>query len=181
LGVFLLLFVHYLLISQLGLERKSIDGAISLITQVIGSFLVLHSINSNIGIIKGDSLLGQFCSYIKDCPLHKKNAANEMKGEVIGTATGKATLVVMKNPHTTEGKFEYLQEQLDELKTKLNKNSQGINSRFDDEMKRVGDEIGTAKGLTNKVEARLGDIAVGGVKIQIFGVLLFLYGPITSF
>jgi hypothetical protein len=88
------------------------------VAQLVGGLLILYSIDSNIGVIKQKSLLSILTSYFKEFPLIKRSVVIDAQCAVIAVSGGKAKITVGRNPQSVDEKIEYLQEQINELKTR---------------------------------------------------------------
>ncbi len=117
-----LFFLQLALINCFGLNAKTINKTISLFAQIIGGLLVIYSIDSNIGIIKGKNLKEELISYIKEFPLFKKSVVMSEHVSISSKSATSIKAIVVRNPKTIDEKIDYLQEQIEEIKKELNQN-----------------------------------------------------------
>ncbi len=175
------IFVHFLLIYYFSLNSKEINKLASLLSQLVGGGFVLYSIDSNIGIFDGKSLFATFSSYLRECPLFKRSVTHQIQPGSITYAGGKVKATVSRNPKSVEEKLEYLQEQINEVKRDLLEESKVLNDKIDRESNKLNYKIQEANLALQKTDSKIKEVAIGGIKIQIFGILLMFYGAVSGF
>jgi peptidoglycan hydrolase CwlO-like protein len=155
--------------------------AIALITQLVGGLLILYSIDSNIGIIKDRNLTALLTAYLREFPLVKRHFVIEAESGAMGISSFDAKITVTRSPKTLEEKLEYLQEQITNVKTDIERNTKKINDKIDQNSKKVEAKISETKSDLRSLETKIEKVSIGGIKIQFLGVLLMGYGAITSY
>ncbi len=148
---------------------------------MVGGLLILYSIDSNIGVIKQKSLLTVLAAYFKEFPLIKKSVTLEVQGFANATSFGKAKITVGRNPNSIEEKIEYLQDQINEIKHDLEQETKELNEKIDRQSKEMGTQIQETKSALRNLESKMDEVSTGGVKVQLFGVLLMVYGAIADY
>ena len=149
--------------------------------QLVGGLLILYSIDSNIGVIKQKSLFALLTNYIKEFPFIKRSLVLEAQCAAFGTSFGKAKISATRNPTSVDEKIAYLQEQIDGLRCELEQESKELNEKIDLHAKKMGEQIQDAKAALQNLELKMDEVSTGGIKIQLFGVLLMVYGAIAGY
>ncbi len=181
LSLFPVIFIHALLIHYFCLNASTTNKIFSYGSQIAGGLLILYSIDSNIGVIKGKTLIEVLVNYIKECPLKKLPLQVEVHDGVNVVAGGKAKVAYCRNPKTIDAKIEYLQEQIKNVKRDLEQESKDLHNKIDLQAKNMGIEIQKTKSTLQTIESRMEKVYVGGIKGQLFGVLLIVYGAFSGY
>lgn len=176
-----LIGAHLLLLSLFPQSAVLINKSIALITQLIGGLLILYSIDSNIGIIKQKSLFLLFANYFKEFPLVNRSTTIELQGASMAITGGKAKLSVGRNPQNIEEKIRYLQEQINEMKQEFEQETKDIHERIDRQTKEMNVKIQETNSALKNLESKMDEVSTGGIKPQLFGVLLMIYGAVSGY
>ena len=75
----------------------------------------------------------------------------------------------------------YLQEQINEVKRDLEQESKELNEKIDRQSKEMNAQIQDAKAALHSLESKMDEVSTGGLKVQLFGVLLMVYGAIAGY
>lgn len=172
---------HFWLLWHLPKCVNFINETSALAAQIIGGLLVLYSIDSTIGVIKKQTLLSMFVSYLKEFPLFKRSIIMAAAGISLGTATGRARGSVARKPTTIEEQISYLQEQIDHLKMEFDNELKEANDKMDRLFAETHTRIQQTANELRSLESKMDEVSAGGIKVQFFGVLLLLYSAITSY
>ena len=172
---------HLFLIYYFQLNANTTNKTISLFSQLIGGLLILYSIDSNIGVIRGKSLFSMFTNFLKDFPLIKKSVVLQVQNLSMSTSLSNADITIDRNPTSINEKLEYLQEQIDQLKRNLEQKSNELHKKIDDHSKEMNTNIQETKSALQDIASKVDEVSVGGIKVQLFGVLLLIYGSISDY
>ncbi len=172
---------HFLLLDYFSQSDEFINKTASLLAQLAGGFLILYSIDSNIGIMNEKSLLTMLKNYFKEFPLIKKSVVIELKGVALTVSAGKGKVVVERNPQSINEKIEYLQEQIDQIKLQLDQESKELNKKIERQSEEINAQIQDAKSTLRIFEDKMVEVSTGGIKAQLFGILLMLYGAFAGY
>lgn len=172
---------HLLLLNYFSQWANFINKLASLVSQLAGGLLILYSIDSNIGIIKQKSLFSILTDYVKEFPLLKRSVVIQLQGMTMVVSGGKAKLTVGRNPQNIDEKLEYLQEQINEVKRDFEQEAKNLNEKIDCQSKEINAQIQDAKGALRSLESKMDKVSTGGIKVQLFGVLLMVYGAIAGY
>src|SRR5687767_14327271 len=72
--------LHLLMLRSLDVDATTINETVALVLQISGGGLILYSIDSNIGVIRGGSLLSVFRNYCREFPLLSRTRVLEAHG-----------------------------------------------------------------------------------------------------
>lgn len=150
------------------------------VLQVVGGLIVLYSVNSNLGLFRGQHIGSVIIGWFRSFPFFRKP---EM---VIGSAscsiaiTVNASGSVGRATNTIEEKIAELERQLAELRQNVHENIQTVNVRIGQVHTELSSALATNTATLNQLSSRLELATVGGFKQQAFGVLLAVYGAVTS-
>jgi len=160
---------------------ETIHKSIALICQLVGGVSVLLSIDSNLGIIRKDNLIGVFIEYLQRFPLINSPKIRSGRAQLKVTTSTQADARVIKTPKTVEGKLEYLQEQIDELREKNRISQNELRKENEKRALKLQEVIGNIQNSISVLKNNLATVSVGGITLQVFGVLLVVYGSITGY
>jgi len=93
---------------------------------------------------------------------------------------GRARISVCRTTNTVEEKIAELERRLDEFRQHVNEDIQAINARISQVHTELTTAVATNTATLNQLSSRLEMATVGGFKQQAFGVLLAIYGAVTS-
>lgn len=158
-----------------------INKRVSFFLQIIGGLLILFSIDSNIGIIKEKTLFSIFANYLREFPLIKRSVVIKLQGTANVTIGTEAKITVVRNPKNIEEKIEYLQEQINVVKRDLEQTQKELNEKINRQSKEIIIQNQEVKSVLRNFESKMDKVSVGGIKAQLFGVLLMLYGAIAGY
>lgn len=149
--------------------------------QIAGGIIILYSIDSNIGLIKRVSLFGIGAQWFKSSPLIKRKPVTlEIKGTASVSTAGTVSMRGHKNPENSEERLDYLQKQIEWLNEDLQKESTSTRSMINILNKDMSTKFQVnQKGLA-ELRQKFEGVVVGGLKLQILGVILLFYGAITG-
>jgi hypothetical protein len=172
---------HFALINWLDFKVDATHKTFALITQLVGGLIVLYSIDSNIGIIQNKKLFALFTEYIRAFPLIKRSVVIEAKSGMIATTSMDAMLAVTRNPKTIEEKLEYLQEQINDVKRDFEHETKALKNKISQNSEKLKLKFSETKTALKQIEMKMEKVSIGGIKLQLFGVLLMVYGAVTSY
>jgi len=184
-----IIIFHYLLLNLpcfnheiLCYDNPSINKLISLILQIIGGLIVIYSIDSNLELFKKKNLFNISIAWFKRCPIRKsKTIEFKLATSKSKNLTSTVNVELAKKPETVEDKINDLYEKLKSLEEKTQKH----NINFTKQIAKINDvnnkkQLSTSKSLRS-IENKLENISIGGLKLQIFGVFLLIYGAILGY
>ena len=177
----IILFLHLKLISQFGFDLPKTNKFFTLVTQIIGGILIIYSINSNIGVLKNINLHDLISNYFKDFPLTKNKNIYTCTAPVECTDSCSMKATATRKPISIEKKIEYLQEQITELRTNLDDEVKILTNNIYKNTQQLQSKINKTNSALKTVENKIETMSFDGIKIQLFGILLMIYGAFTSY
>ena len=161
-------------------ETVMVNKVTGTFLQVVGGLIVLYSVNANLGLFReqhfGSIILGWFRSF----PLFRKPVTISVSGSSSLAMGGRARISVCRTTNTVEEKIAELERRLDEFRQHVNEDIQAINARISQVHTELTTAVATNTATLNQLSSRLEMATVGGFKQQAFGVLLAIYGAVTS-
>lgn len=174
-------FLHIGLIKIFLFDSSSVNELFGLITQLAGGLFILYSIDSNLNLFGKSSLLNRFFDLMKSFPMKRDNVVLEVQGTAHSHSSTEANLVVHLTPKTIEEKIEHLQLQVDQLRTVVTDEVRFVSNRLSDLDKKTDQSINRLHSEILAVEGKVVEMSISGLDIQIFGVLLLVYGSFSSY
>ena len=150
------------------------------VLQVVGGLIILYSVNANLGLFReqhfGSIVVGWFRSF----PFFRKSVTVSLSGACSVAISGNARISVRRGTTTVEEKIAELERQLDEFRQHVIEDIQAVNARIAQVQTELSKAVATNTATLNQLSSRLELATVGGFKQQAFGVLLAVYGAVTS-
>ncbi|MBK9393638.1 MAG: hypothetical protein IPN40_06990 [Uliginosibacterium sp.] len=148
--------------------------------QILGGLLVLYSINDNLGLFREQTLVSTITAWLKAFPIKRKSKTVFTRATV--SARGSATISarVRRAAQDDGRRIAALEERAEQLQVKLLSEISSVISRIDTVRKELQQQVAQTSGRVTTLSNRLEHAAVGGFKMQAFGVLLAIYGAVTS-
>ena len=172
--------IHWLALWQFADQSALVNKAAGMFLQSIGGLLILYSINDNLGLFSRQSLVATVIAWFKAFPFALKPVVVQLSGVASIGIKGSATLSASTAPKTHEERLIRLEDDLKQLRQEVDAKVEGAQRQWQEARTELGsrieDTVYQLSDLTKKVE----HVAVGGFKLQAFGVLLAFYGAVTS-
>jgi hypothetical protein len=70
---------------------------------------------------------------------------------------------------------------MDAVKHDLEQKHKDLGDRIESKSKELNSQIEEVKASFGSLESKLDEVSTGGIKIQLFGVMLMVYGAIAGF
>ena len=161
---------------------SQINKALALVLQVIGGLLVLYSIDSNLGLFEKGKLMTLGKRWLISHPFSKKEVHNV--SAYASLSINAATNVEFREhkvPATLEERVDLLFKHVDWLKEDLSKQKEQYEKRVKDLETKLTEGQVSLSSSVNEIKKNLESVAIGGLKLQIFGVVLVIYGSLLSY
>jgi len=173
--------LHYIVGTNTSTDLSHVNKAISLLLQLVGGILILYSIDSNLGIMNDTSLISLFLSYIKSFPLIDRSVTLKIDPAAMQITGHPAKLRAGGPTNTIDEKIDYLQKQITWLKEDLNDEVKNLKGMVHSVEKRAKTSISEIRGSIGSIDRKVKELSAGGIKTQIFGVLLMIHGSVSSY
>ncbi len=173
-------FVYVFAHQMFPTETIMVNKVASTVLQIMGSLIVLYSINANLGLFREQHFGSVICEWIKSFPLFQKTVKISLSGSAKASTSASGRILVRHANKTVEEKIAELERQLDELRQHINEDIQAVNARVAQVHTELSKSVITNTNKLNHLSSKLELAAVGGLKQQVFGVLLAVSGAFIS-
>lgn len=172
--------LHYLALSHFSGQTLMVNKITGSALQIVGGFLILVSIDQNLGLFHNESVISAISAWFKSFPLKRSVILGTATGSVSASssATGLSTVAIA--PTTLEGRISALENGLEALRVQLHGEINKLNTRIAHAQNDLQHALENTNARLGSLTKQLEDATVGGAKLQAFGVLLAVYGAITS-
>jgi hypothetical protein len=172
---------HYIAATQVQMDWSHANRLISLILQSAGGLIVLYAIDSTLGVVGNTSLGKLFIDYLKRFPLIKRSCTLDGRIAAARCSASGGKLRIGLPKSTLEEKIDNLQQQIDWLKEDFGEEINSIKNQLDESDRQHQQAEKILRESINNLKQQVKELTVGGVKVQIFGVLLMLHGATASY
>lgn len=146
--------------------------------QAVGAFLVLVSIDGNIGLFAGRGIVAVARGWVQDYPKEPRRIILEASGS--SQANSSAGGAISIRPSTIDGRVAELERVTVELRTLIATSHSEVSQMINTARAEANEANSQTAVSLRDLEAKLVKSAVGGVKIQFLGVGLALIGSALS-
>jgi hypothetical protein len=162
-------------------HRTFVSKLTGTLLQIAGGLIVLHSLDGNLGLFKQQNLLSVFLRWTQEFPRFRRHSVSMSGVAMVGTFSIAGDLTVGQRTTTTiEERVAELERKLKEESDKLRALEKSTQGRLESLKIELSQTIAAVdnglRDLADKVESA----AIGGLKQQLFGVLLAIYGAVVS-
>lgn len=180
LGLLPLFGIHYWAIAHFTSQTVLVHKLASSVSQIVGGLLIVYSIDQNLGLFRNQSVLSSITAWVRQFPIVKNIVAHVATGSISVAGSSVAGFVGRTAPTSLEERVAELEHAIEgmrkQFKSDVNRLDTRISSTHNDLSGRIDLTSTRIEGLSRTLE----EAAVGGTKLQAFGVLLAIYGAITS-
>jgi len=162
--------------------NPEINKAISFVMQLSGGLLILISIDSNIELFKSNSLIGMVKLWYGKRPWKKPEEPKSVEASISITLPAmQCNTRGYQEPTTTDEKLDLLQKRIDWINEDIEKNQKVTGEKLQSLETAVSQNNNNQIQQIKNIQNDLVQSSVGGVKFQVFGVLLVFYSSVLSF
>lgn len=150
--------------------------------QLFGGWIVIKTINDNLGILSSSSIMQFVREYFKSIPAYKPKSITIQVGGVSSSASvGNATVVVSKRLKTTKEKIEFLFLEIKRLENENRELRAELVSKIDNLKSSIEDSIRNQKRDIENIRSKIIDTLVGGAKEEALGILCIFYSLLIPY
>ena len=171
---------HWLALSQFQASPQMVHKIAGMLLQSSGGLLILYSINDNLGLFRRQSLPAAVVSWFKSFPRKGKNVTIQLSGASAAGLAGSASVSTRRTPTTLEERVEYLEATLTKHRQEVAEGFANAQRSLETAKSELHGRMDTTVGQVAELSQKVELAAVGGFKLQGFGVLLAIYGAVTS-
>ena len=158
-----------------------VNKLVGMSLQVLGGTLILYSLDQNLGMFRERSLLATFGQWLREFPLQRETRIVAMVGSCDSVSmSGSGTVTSRRGPSSLEERVAQLELELKEAQESLRRELLAVESRLNGKLSEHGSRLEATRDQLAALSAKVTEVAVGNFKVQAFGVLLAVYGAITS-
>lgn len=176
----LLAAAHLLAVAKCPYESALVNKLTGTVMQIVGGLIVLYSVDSNLGLFRNQSLAAAVITWFRECPLWLRTVTLSLSGTAACTALASMSASVIRAATTVEERLAELERRLEELRSEIAAQSRAIHSRIEEVKSELSSLIASNQSALNKLSEQVEKATVGGFKQQAFGVMLVIYGAVTS-
>jgi len=162
-------------------KHSTINKIVAASTQIVGGLLVLHSINSNFTIYKGETWIRHSLRWFTQCPLFHRHQTIYVSSaahlKISGHAAG---LVITRAEKSLKKRVEILENEITSLRDELKKSEKRIMESVRSEQAQLSTQISEVNQLISELSTKVQASTIEGSKEQIFGIVLVIYGALFS-
>jgi hypothetical protein len=167
---------HLAVINTFPQQSKEINKGFSIAMQVLGGSLVLYSINSTLGLMREESIYRVITKWFRDCPLWSKPKVVEVSVSATANASASLQARVKKGASSLTDRVTELERQVDEAYREMDRKNQTLKELISEVKGQLSTRIGGAESAIRGVEKKLDTTTLSGIKQQVFGVVVAVYG-----
>lgn len=172
--------LHACALVQFSEKTMIVNKLAGMSLQVLGGLLILYSVNENLGLFRKQSLSSAFMTWLREFPVSRKSVVVAATGSAIASSGGTASVSTVRAPSTLEERVANLESMLSEVRSQVRNEFNAIRSQIDAARLELTSRIDVTTGRVAQLYQQIERVAVGGFKLQAFGVLLAVYGAVTS-
>lgn len=163
-------------------SNQQVDKTLAFSLNLVGGLLVLYSIDSNLGLFRQGGMFTLFMKWLKSFPMVKGESIVIRPDSVSSTCSvGSPRIELNKTPETIDELYKYTREQIAFLKSDIKEQRKHSDQQINSLSSKVSAENARINKNLSSLNQQLKAVAIGGFKIQLFGVLLVIYGSYISF
>ena len=172
--------MHWLALSKFPASPQMVHKIAGMLLQASGGLLILYSINDNLGLFRRQSLSAAVVGWFKSFPRKGRNVTIQLGGVSAAAMAGTASVSTRRAPSTLEERVEYLEATLAKHRQEVAEGFANAQRSLESVKTELHGRVDTTVGQLAELSQKVEQAAVGGFKLQGFGVLLAIYGAVTS-
>lgn len=172
--------IHWLALQHLGESAAAVNKVVGITLQLIGGLLILYAINDNLGLFRGQSLGSMAIAWFKSVPIKRKPVI--LRPMVLDNTSlfFSPTVTTSNPPKTVEERVARLEQGLNSLRQEVTEKVALAQRQLLEAKAGFGDRIDSTINQVSDLNKKVEHATVGGFKLQVLGVLLAIYGAVTS-
>ena len=175
-----LAYAHWQALVRLPDDTVLVNKLTGTAMQVVGGLIVLYSLDSNLGLFRNLSLAAVVIAWFRECPLFVRSVT--LSGSVSASAGVSASMsaTAIRAATTIEERLAEIERRVEELRSEVATQHRAIHSRIEEVKSELMSSIASNQSALYKLYEQVERATIGGFKQQAFGVLLVIYGAVTS-
>jgi hypothetical protein len=144
--------------------------------QLVGGFIILYNIDSNLGLFKNTNIFSHSITTLKKFPLFKSMTSVSSGLSIRSGIEGATKARGYKSPESTKEHLEILQKQIDWLKEDFKTQKRESAEKVQLLENKVAKNSSDINNKVDTIEGKLVKSATEGFKPQVLGFILICYG-----
>ncbi|MBE3128856.1 MAG: hypothetical protein IMZ60_04170 [Actinobacteria bacterium] len=173
-----ILLLHQIIHTFFQSNGENVNRVAGSIFQIIGGIIVFFSINENIGTFKRENIFSMVVNWFSSFPLIKKNVTISVDSAVMKMTSGTPHLKIKRKYNSVEENLIELEKQIDECRQLIFEIEKAVMEKIEVVKSKLEGSIVKNQIETQAVKKLLDESVLGTFKLQIFGVLLVIYGAV---
>ena len=157
-----------------------VNKVAGMLLQMLGGLLILYAINDNLGLFRSQSLLGSIRAWLQSFPFIRRNVVITGSSVAVLGITGSAAGTVSQKFATLKERVAYLEREIHLVRRELQAGLADAKRQLEQAKSELQARIDVAVRQVAELREKVERATVGGFKLQGYGVLLALYGAVTS-
>ena len=175
-AILVVIAAHLTVVNTFPQQSKEINGGFSIAMQVLGGLLVLYSIDSTLGLMREESIFRVIMKWLQDCPLWSKPKAVNVSVSSAASAMASFNARVKTVASSLPDRVTELERQVEEVYREMDRKNQALKELISEARGQLSTRIGGGESASRGVEKKLDTKMLSGIKQQIFGVAIAIYG-----
>jgi len=175
-----LAYAHWFALARFSSETTMVNKLTGTAMQIVGGLIVLYSVDSNLGLFRNQSLVTTVIAWFRECPLFLRSITLSASATASCSASASISTTVIHSATAFEERLAELERHLEEFRTEVATKHLAIHSRIEEEKSELSASIASNRSRLHELSEKTERATVGGFKQQVFGVMLVIYGAITS-
>ncbi len=180
-----LLIMYFVLRPKLDVDVSSFNNWYGVALQIIGGFQLVWSIDTNLRGFKGQTIVQtisrETIEMFKSFPLWSK--ARIVSMNTAGILVSAGALAKLKVSHTytdLSQRVEFLERKLEHIEEALDNRIADLLTKLDEQRRDFQGKIAAVNTTSSELKTLITDVAVGGIRGQIIGLLIVVMGTVIS-
>ncbi|MFA7382899.1 MAG: hypothetical protein WC001_05565 [Desulfurivibrionaceae bacterium] len=174
-----LAYSHWFALVRFPGETVLVNKLTGTAMQVVGGLIVLYSVDSNLGLFRNQSLATTVIAWFRACPIFVRTVTLSASA-VSCSASSSMSVTVIRAAKTIEERLAALEGRVEELRSEVATQHRAIHSRIEEVKSELSSSIASNQSALHRLSEQVEKATVGGFKQQAFGVMLVIYGAVTS-
>lgn len=171
---------HFQALARFPNESVLVNKLTGTLMQIVGGLIVLYSVDSNLGLFRNQSLATSVIAWFRECPIFVRSVTVSGNCSASLGISGSVSASAIRAATTVEERLAEVERRLEELRSEMATKNREIYSHIAEVKLELSSSIASNQSALNKLSEKIEEVTVGGFKQQAFGVMLVIYGAVTS-
>lgn len=167
---------HLFTLSIFSQQSEGVNKSFSIGLQVLGGLLVLDSINSTLGMLRGTTIFRVIAEWFLSCPIWSTPRTIEGAGIATLSVTASGQGRVKRKATAIPDRVAELEQQMDEMYQDIGRREKALRKLISDTKTELSDRVQKGEAAIRRVDGKVDATALGTIKQQVFGVVIAIYG-----